>query len=165
MRGILSVVYSDLGRSVADVVITQDAAGAISKPYGSLRYGAWALAVAMPPFEQVCAVIADTETIGKASAIDPVIAPLVAELQVLPTDRPLALAPAVPLLHRTRLPREWFSNAVAWCLVMARRCRFPLDISEGELRAAVAWSRVMAGGRASRRLEVWLLYTSDEADE
>ena len=53
-------------------------------------------------------------------------------------------APHLPLLNRTAIPQGWCTGDVLWERLLARRWARPLQICEGETRAAVAWARIMA---------------------
>ena len=137
MQGILPLIYVDLGRKALPLVLAQDAATEEEKVYGHDRrhYGAYALAVAAPPYAELVAVLAALMTIGRANVMPGVSGSVRA---------PLGLAPQTPLLQRTILPRYWFgSSGPVWQIVLARRWQWSLEIIVGELMALVTWLKVL----------------------
>ena len=60
----------------------------------------------------------------------------------------------VPLISRTKVPESWVNNSVDWTSLLAKRFRFPLDICEGEMRAANQWIDVLAARPEVRNTEV-----------
>ena len=56
----------------------------------------------------------------------------------------LALLLDLPLVRRTRVPVAWVNGATEWHSILARRWTRELDISEGELRSAAMWQRILA---------------------
>ena len=48
------------------------------------------------------------------------------------------MQPELPLHGRIIFPKHWFNGLLTWTILLSRRFRRPLEIAEGELRAARA---------------------------
>ena len=120
MRGFLLFVYADVGARVAPVVLAQDAAGGAEESVrqrGHLRYGAWSLALAVPPRDEVVSVVYGIETIGRARALPLLSAHCLSEAVASAAADAHVQSDVVddslgPLVARSLLPESWFSSAV-----------------------------------------------------
>jgi len=154
MRDTLSLIYADLTRTPCGIVFAQDAAvdGPRHDPQNRVsvrkRRGAYCLAVARPPYDEIRAVISDFATVGRGNAVP---------LSLGGRFNPLTYAPQTMLHGRTKIPTGWVNGSVQWMRVLARRFLHGLDISEGEARAALAWVRIFLRVSSMRDLEVLLL--------
>ena len=153
IRGMLPLLYADLGRKPYPVLLAQDASAISNRPGdSSIRgFGAFSLAVTVPPLAELTAVIADVETVGRPSVV-----PI-----ALGGVRPrLGRAPEVPLLQRTTLPQSWFGEGgLDWQVVLSRKWRRPIEIAAGELTALVVWMKILLAALTTcvRRSEVLAL--------
>ena len=103
-----------------------------------LRYGAWCIAAAAPPREQLDVVWDNLQCIGRDG-----------QLPTLGGGPPAALSDVIknlnlPLIYRTMVPRCWVDGSVVWHRLLARRWKFPVDIGTGELRVSAMWPRILA---------------------
>jgi hypothetical protein len=124
MRGVLSLLRTDVDRAVALVVLAQDAAGPTED--ASYRTGAFCLAVGLPPFEEVAKLSKRRELQGKAL------------LPVHRQDTDISACGFETAVPRTVIPRNWFSTSAGWELLLARRWHWPMHINVGEARAALS---------------------------
>ena len=138
-RGLLGYLVLDLTRRIAPVVLAQDAAGAGP----SCSTGAFALAHGAPAYDEVAAVINRVEVRGKG----------IVSIDGLGHDLHIADDQWVKPLHRTVLPRGWFSDAVPWRMAMANRWKFLQHINAGETRAYLVWLEVLSKAPESDGLD------------
>ena len=148
MRAGLTFVYADVARRAAPFVAASDASGAEEHDGADGFPGAYCLAVAAPSYAEIEATIAATETVGRR---------LIQPGQPGDASHRLATLPDVPLLARTIIPAHWRDGTVEWKSFLARRWRFEVEISRGELRTSVLWARIAAASGQVRRRELLLL--------
>jgi len=137
MRGLLPFLFASLDKPVAPFVLSQDA----SRPRGGesshprVPYGAFALSVGAPPLDEIHAVVRETDNVGKSALVPGPMGSSMKRLGLLPDRR---------LMARTIIPETWCNGSVTWRTVLARPWKYPAGIDEGELRAEVAWAKVLA---------------------
>ena len=148
MRNLLPFIYVDLSRSVAPVVLAQDAAGAEAgaTPLRGLRFGVWCLVLAAPPQVEIDEVWASIEAVGRKSRLPPV-------RGAMADSAELATVATLPRIYRTVVPTRWTTTKTTWLRVFARRWKHALDICHGELKAAVHWGRLLARTALLRGLD------------
>jgi len=148
MRDLLPFLFMDLTRQVAPVVLAQDAAGAEPGASSSrgLRHGAWCLAIAAPPREEIWEVWKSVEAVGRKGLLPTV-------RGAMAGSRELASVATLPRVFRTVVPQRWITNKTTWQRVFARRWKYALDICQGELKAAVHWGRLLARTPSARNLD------------
>ena len=146
MRGYLPLIGFDLTKKPAPIVIAQDAAGGGAGDSGT-RHGAFCLAVAAPPRDEILQVINATTLQGKARALPSLLLGARSALAVTPHDMPLTL--------RSQVRRHWCEGGVQWHAVLARKWKTHMDIAEGESRAVGVWGRDLLRYPGSRGQEVF----------
>ena len=141
MRGMLPLIFADGGRRPSPLVFAQDAAvdgprhrAPATDDLPPSRRGAFCLAVAEPPIDEIRAVLGAMSVTGRAGVVP---------LALGGHHLPLGKLPDQPLHGRTNFPSSWFDGTLSWERVLARRYAWPLEIAEGECRAALAWARVL----------------------
>ena len=138
------MMYLDLTKAPAPVVLAQDAAGAGSAESGT-KHGAFCLAISAPPIQEIEDVIKDSRLLGKATALPSLLLGARSQTQTAAHDMPLTL--------RSSVPRHWCEGKVQWFAILARKWRTAMDISEGETRSIVVWARVLLRAARSRGRE------------
>jgi len=133
MRGALPLIYADLTRKPFGLVCAQDAA--VSENAAGRTCGAYSLAVATPAPDELGATLQALRSAGRS--------------EVLPASLGGAWSPRpgyddVPLHGRTIVPRRWADGGMEWWIVLSRHFRWELRIAEGEARAALSWTRILA---------------------
>jgi len=148
MRDLLPFIFVDLTRPVAPVVLAQDAAGAEAgvAPQRGLKFGAWCIAMAAPPRPEIEEVWRSVEAVGRRGLLPTV-------RGAMAGSKELAAVATLPRIQRTVVPARWATNATTWHRVLARRWRYPMDICQGELKAAVMWGRLLARSQLCRHME------------
>jgi len=117
MRAALAFLYADLARNVMPWVAAMDAAGPGDEKVAGEFPGAYCLAVAAPPYDEVLQAVSAIEVVGRAHAVP------VGPGEVAPSTQ---LVADFPYLARTVVPEKWFKGDVPWHIFFARRWKAPV---------------------------------------
>jgi len=147
MRAALVFTFARLDRRPAPIVAAQDAAcpHQSEAPMPGAPYGAFCLSVAAPRADEITGVMRQVDGIGRSALIPDAIGSRM---------RRNGLLPELKLIARTLVPLRWCDGSTAWDLFLSRPWAYPLGIEEGELRAGITWSRLLATSGVARGSEV-----------